>query len=171
MKSFLRIWSALMLIAGVAFLSACSGGSSQVLTIDSPAPDFKLKDLHGQTVSLGSFQGKTVLINFWSTTCPPCVDEMPNFQALFNDWASRKDVALLAIDVGEDPATVKDFIQTNNYTFPVLLDSQYDIAGKYNIKYTPTSLFISPEGKIKMSVIGAFKNKAAIEANLASLKQ
>ena len=78
-------------------------------------------------------------------------------------------VVLLTINIGEDPATVKNFIQTNKYTFPVLLDSQYEVAGKYNVQYIPTSFFIDKDGKIKTDMIGPFKNKAAIEKEMAEL--
>jgi peroxiredoxin len=170
MKSLLRISLALALISGIILLTACAGGNGQVLTINSPAPDFQLKDLDGQSVSLGSFLGKTVLINFWATTCPPCVGEMPHLQDLYNSWVKRNDVVLLTINGGETFETVKKFIQTNQYTFPVLLDSRYEVAAKYNVKYIPNSFFIDKKGNIKISVIGPFKNKAAIEAELASFE-
>ena len=159
------IW-VFILAVGVITLAGCSG-SSQSLYIDSPAPDFKLNDVNWQPVSLSSFQGKTVLINFWATTCPPCVEEMPYLQAIHNNESAKGNLVLLMIDAGEDKTTVKNFIQSNKYTFPVLIDSQYEVAGKYNIQYTPTTILIDKQGKIKFNIVGAFKDQAAIEKQLA----
>jgi peroxiredoxin len=168
MSRFIRIALALILTSGILTLGACSGGTSAQMAIDSPAPDFKLSNLEGQTVSLSSFLGKPVFINFWTTTCGPCVQEMPYLQQIQNDWAS-KGLIVLSINLGEDTDRVENFIRSHNYTFPVLLDSRYEVAGKYNVRYTPTSIFIDTEGKIKADIIGAFKNKASIEKEIESL--
>jgi peroxiredoxin len=168
MRRFIGIILALILATGVLTLVACSSGTSAQIVIDSPAPDFRLKNLEGQTVSLSSFLGKPVFLNFWATTCGPCIEEMPYLQQIQNDWAS-KGLVFLSINIGEDTDRVKHFIQSYQYTFPVLLDSQYEVAGKYNVRYTPTSIFIDTEGKIKTDIIGAFKNKASVEKEIASL--
>ena len=168
MRRFIRIALALILATGILILVACSGRTSAQMVIDSPAPDFKLSNLEGQTVSLSSFLGNPVFINFWTTTCGPCVEEMPYLQQIQNDWAS-KGLIILSIDLGEDTDRVKNFIRSHNYTFPVLLDSQYEVAGKYNVRYTPTSIFIDTEGKIKADIIGAFKNTASIEKEIKTL--
>lgn len=160
----------LILMVGVSSLLACSDGSNTQVTIDSPAPDFKLKDLDGKSVSLSSFLGKSVLLNFWATTCPPCLSEMPYLQEVNKDWQD-KGLVMLAVNNGEDTERVMSFIQGQQYTFPVLLDSQYEVAGKYNVRYLPTSVFISKEGKIKTVIIGAFKNKAALEKEIVNLLQ
>ena len=161
-----KILLTLLLINGVLALGACSTVNSQPLRIDAPAPDFKLKDLSGNTVSLSSFKGQSVFLNFWATTCASCVAEMPHFQSLYDDWSS-KGVVMLLINMGEDNATVQNFVQSNQYTFQVLLDSQLETAAKYSLQFTPTSFFIDQEGKIKLRIIGAFKDKAAIEKQLA----
>jgi thiol-disulfide isomerase/thioredoxin len=107
------------------------------------------------------------VINFWATTCGPCVNEMPVLEE-FSNSLSGTEVVFLSINIGEDISTVKDFIQSNHYTFPVLLDSQYEVAGKYNVRYIPNSYFIDKEGLVKVNLVGPFKNKLAIEKQLAS---
>jgi peroxiredoxin len=148
-------------LAAMAALPACSG-DGQGSNLGVPAPDFALNDLDNQSVSLSSSLGKTVFINFWTTTCPPCVAEMPHFQALSKDWSSRKDVGILTINIGEDAATVRNFMESHQFSFPVLLDSQLKVAEKYRIQYTPTSLVIDKNGVLQQRVIGAFKDKSAI---------
>ena len=83
--------------------------------------------------------------------------------------AATLGVVVLMINVGENIETVTDFIQSNNYTFPVLLDSDYDVAGKYRIQYTPVTFFIDKEGRLRTTVVGAFQNQAAIERKFANL--
>ena len=167
MKKAIGIILVLVLTIGFLGLTSCSS-SSNGLKIDQTAPDFKLNNLEGQSVSLNSFKGKSVFVNFWSSTSSSSVYEMPAFQELYKNWSGRSDIVLLTIDIGEDKTTVKDFIQKNNYTFPVLLDSQYEVSGKYGIQYAPTSILIGKDGKVKLNTIGGFKDVSAIEKQLAN---
>ena len=162
-------WLALVALPAllIVVLSACSGGSSSGIRIDGPVPDFQLADTNGGNVALRSLAGKPVVINFWATTCPPCRDEMPHFQALYPSWSQR--VAFLFVDIGENRGQVVAFLQQLGLTFPALLDSRGEVAGKYGIQYTPTTLFIDKEGKLKTQVVGAFQNQKAVENHLQSL--
>lgn len=93
---------------------------------------------------------------------------MPYFQELHTEWSSGNGVILLTVDLGEPAGIVKDFVRSHGYDFPVLLDSGYEVGQKYGIRYTPTTLLVDKEGKLQLITIGAFKNKAAIEKQLAS---
>jgi peroxiredoxin len=135
--------------------------------INRPAPDFTLKDLDGNGVQLSALLGKTVVMNFWSTTCPPCVAEMPIFQELYAEWSGRSDVVFLSLNLGEDAAKVRSFMQARNFTFPVLLDSNWDAAGLYQIRYTPTTCLVDSQGYLKFAVVGAFKDRAALDKQLS----
>jgi peroxiredoxin len=170
MNRIFRIVVSLVMLIGMVVPAACSTNTQsddQGIVIDSPAPDFSLKDLTGRTVSLSGLKGKVVLINIWTTTCPPCVQELPHFQSLHNDWANRSDVILLTVNLGESQSTVENFMRSNRYTFPVLLDSQFTVAEKYRIRFTPTSLIIDSTGLLKANIIGAFKDKTAIEKQMS----
>lgn len=158
---------ALILMAGTSGLTACSGGS-EGLTIDGPAPSFKLNDLDGQPVSLSNFKGKLIFLNFWNSNASTCVKERKYFQELYDSWSGRNDIVLLTITTGEEQETVKSFMESNKYTFPVLLDTQYEVIGKYDVQYVPTSILIGKDGRIKLNTIGDFKSKEAIEKQLAS---
>ncbi len=171
MNRNIKILIALFITAGILGLTACSSSASvqgQSLNLQNPAPDFVLKDLTGKPIALSSFQGKPVFFNYWATWCPACVNEMPIIQSIYADSAN-KGFVLLTVNAGEDAATVKDFLQKNHYTFPVLLDSQNDVGNKYNIEYIPVSVFVDKDGKLLSRVIGAFANKAALERQLADL--
>lgn len=146
-----------LLAAVLSLLAACSGNNSQ----DSSAPDFTLKNLDGESVSLYSFK-TPVLLNFWATTCPPCLAEMPHFQELYEDWSGRDDVVFLSINLGEGSNTVREYVKRNNYSFPVLLDSGSAVSEKYQIRYIPTTLLVGKDREIKYRVVGPFKNKDSI---------
>ena len=130
--------------------------------IGSVAPDFTLETIDGKSASLQEFQGKTVMLNFWATWCGPCVAEMPHLQEVY-DERSGEGLVLLSIDIGENVSQVKDFIEQRGFTFPVLLDTQAEVAELYCLpQVLPQTLFIDSEGTIKARKVGAFRNKDEI---------
>ena len=149
-------------------MAGCSPSSAQGVEVGNLAPDFQLQNLDGQTVSLGNLQGKPVLINFWATWCPPCRDEMPYIQEIYEEW-SDKGLEVLAINKGESSSTVEEFIQSHTLSFTVLLDTTQDVAQRYNIQYIPTTFFIDKDGIIQDKVIGPFQNKTQIENRLCKI--
>ena len=153
----------------VLLVTGCSDSSEQsVAQLGQPAPDFELQNLEGQTVSLSDFRGKTVLLNFWATWCPPCRGEMPYLQQVHEEW-SDSGVVLLAVDVGESPATVRQFMQDDNLSLPVLLDTRGSVAARYDIPGYPTTFFIDTDGVIQGRIIGPFPSKMAIENCLSQI--
>ena len=138
--------------------------------VDKLAPDFKLQSLDGQTVSLGDFRGKPVLLNFWATWCPPCRAEMPFLQEIYEDkeW-SEKGLVILTIDIGENPSVVKEFMENYDLSFTVLLDTDQDVALEYNIRAIPTTFFIDKDGIIQDIKVGAFSSKTEIEKRLIKI--
>ena len=132
------------------------------------APDFQLPNLDGQVVTLSDLRGKPVLINFWATWCLPCREEMPYLQQIYDEWTG-KGLVLLAIDIGETPDTVKEFMQEYDLSMPVLLDTSQGVAQRYNITGIPTTFLIDTDGIIRAKVIGAFPSAAAIEQELSKI--
>lgn len=133
------------------------------------APDFTLQNIEGKNVNLSDFKGKTVILNFWATWCGPCQYETPFFQAIHNEQ-SGKGVVILAIDIKENPATVKNFANSKGVSFPILLDTEAKVAQKYCLPGAlPITIFINAEGIIKARKIGAFKDLAELESMLNSL--
>ena len=132
------------------------------------APDFQLPNLEGQTISLSDLKGKPVLLNFWATWCGPCVSEMPYLQEIYDEW-SGKGLVLLTINGGESSSKVSKFMQNQNLSLPVLLDTKQDVFRRYNIMGIPTTFFIDKDGIIQEKVIGAFPNKAEIEKRLSKI--
>ncbi len=116
-----------------------------------PAPDFTLKNLDGEEVSLSDYRGKIVLVNFWATWCGYCDMEMPDLQKLDDE---NEDLVVLAVDVMEDKNTVEKYIKDGGYTFDVVLDEDGNISQTYLVSGYPTSYFIDPEGILLGGVPG-----------------
>ena len=161
LKVVLPIILTLMLL-----VTGCSAPS--VARVGEPAPDFRLENLDGQSISLSDFRGKPILLNFWATWCPPCVAEMPYLQQVYEEW-SGKGLVVLAVNIGENPTEVKRFLQAHDLSLPVLLDTEENTAEKYNITGIPASFFIDSDGIIQQKIIGAFPNKGAIETHLIKI--
>jgi len=145
-----------------------AGCSSQASPGGELAPDFQLPNLEGQSISLSGFRGEPVLVNFWASWCSPCIYEMPFIQEVFEEW-SGQGLVVLAINQGESLSTAKDFMQSNNYSFPVLLDISQDVALEYNVWGIPTTFFIDKDGIIQAIKIGPFSSKAEIEMGLSEI--
>lgn len=150
----------LMILATGILATGCS--TVEAPEIGKAAPSFQLTDIDGQTVSLSDFQGKPVLLNFWATWCGPCHLEIPYIQEVY-DEQSEPGLVILAINLRESLAKVKEFVQDYNLSFPVLLDLEGMVAEKYNILPIPTTYFIDSDGIIRDIQIGAFRSVADIE--------
>ncbi|EOD00269.1 peroxiredoxin family protein [Caldisalinibacter kiritimatiensis] len=117
------------------------------------APNFTLKNIDGEDVSLDDYKGKIVLLNFWTTTCPYCTGEMPDMNDIYLE-NKDKDFVILAVNVGEQQLKVKKFIQDKGYDFEVLLDKDADVAIKYLVRGIPVSYFIDEEGVVVKRRVG-----------------
>jgi len=126
----------------------------QVLDQRTVARDFTLPLLNGGDATLSSYRGKVVILNFWATWCPPCRTEMPSMEVLYQRFKNQ-GLEILAVDLGEDAATVRQFIQSNGYTFPVLLDRNNRVSNNYGIEAIPTSYILDREGRIIARIIGS----------------
>jgi peroxiredoxin len=166
------ILSLVIILAAVLGVASCSVSSvtGEALVEGSPAPNFTLRNLGGQEVSLADFHGKPVLLNFWATWCGPCRQEMPFLQEVAEDseWTER-GLVVLAVNLGESAATVQGFLEDNGLTFTVLLDNTREVGAQYNTRYIPTTYFIDKDGIIRSIKIGAFAGKSDIDRSIISM--
>ena len=158
-----RILTATVVVLTLVLLTV--GCSSPAPQVGKQAPDFQLPNLEGQPSSLSDFQGNPVFLNFWAVRCPPCRFEIPFIQGIFKEQSDTGQV-IMAINIGEAPSTVKDFLQSGNYSFPVLLDTTQEIALEYNIRAIPTTFLIDKDGIIQEIKVGAFSNMIEIKKSL-----
>ncbi|MFN8543107.1 MAG: TlpA disulfide reductase family protein [Candidatus Binatia bacterium] len=139
--------AALGLLAAVAFVGVRQRSNDL-------AADFVLPDLKGQAVRLSALRGKVVLVNVWTTWCPPCREEMPSMERLFQKMAGR-DFQLLAVSEDEgEPATVEEFVRTMQVSFPVLLDPEHQVGDRYGVWGYPETFIVDRAGRLAERVIG-----------------
>ncbi|MFO8055886.1 MAG: TlpA disulfide reductase family protein [bacterium] len=122
---------------------------------NAKAPDFTLDSLRGETYTLSGLQGKVVLVNFWSSTCKPCLLEMPSFNKLYKKMED-KPFEILAVTA--DPRSMAENAVEDrdlDLLFPVLLDPEGKTAQKYEAYNMPTTYIIAPDGTIDNKVLGA----------------
>lgn len=139
LRRLLIITPALLLIPGL-LIAGCSSDpqSPSIATIGKPAPDFTLQNLDGESVSFSDLRGSPVMINFWNTGCPPCRNEMPYLQEVYEENRDT-GLVLLTINIGQSVSTVEDFLEENNLALPVLLDSDGDVTQRYGMPGIPTT--------------------------------
>jgi peroxiredoxin len=130
--------------------------------VGHPAPDFTLRNLQGNLEGLVDHKDKVVILNFWATWCAPCLEEMPAFEKLYRRYRSQGATVLaVSLDKG-DISKVKGFVDTNNLTFPILIDSDGTAEKLYPSFTIPFTYVIDKEGRVAARVDGA-KNWASSE--------
>lgn len=120
------------------------------------APDFTVLDKDGNTVKLSDFRGKPVVLNFWATWCPPCKQELPDFNQAAETY--KDEIVFLMVNLTDGQRdtvdSVKVFVADNGYTFPVYFDTAYSAASAYRIESIPTTYFINAKGEAVNYKIG-----------------
>ncbi|MBT6144625.1 MAG: TlpA family protein disulfide reductase, partial [Gemmatimonadetes bacterium] len=115
------------------------------------APGFGVVDAKGDSLRLGDFRGRYVLLDFWFTTCPPCLDELPRIRALQRKYADRFVVVGISIDRDRD--RFSRFLQREEIDWPQVLDV-LDNAGAvqaiYQAPYYPSYWLVNPDGEIAL---------------------
>ena len=124
------------------------------MEVGQPVPDFTLETLGGELVSLSSFRGQVVVLNFWATWCTPCREEMTEFQALWEEHDPQGNLMLLAVNLQESTDSVAAFVDEFGLTFPIALDSDGDVLDKYGLPGLPGTFFIDEAGILQARVLG-----------------
>lgn len=121
---------------------------------NKPAPDFLLPDLQGQVVRLSQLKGKVVLLNIWTTWCPPCRKEMPTMETLYRRLKGGDFVLLAASQDVDGQSTVLPYLQEGGLTFPVLLDVRGEVGKKYGVTGYPETFIIDRQSNVVYHHIG-----------------
>lgn len=118
------------------------------------APDFNLKDINGEQVSLSSFKGKVVLLNFWATWCPPCKEELPALNRL-QQALKNKGFVVIAVSTDRSASDAREFIRKNPANFIIALDSNLDVSKNlYKVFMIPSTFLIDKRGIIVKRYFG-----------------
>lgn len=112
------------------------------------APDFHLTTLEGEAVSLSDYKGQVIAVNLWATWCPPCRAELPGMNAVYDAYKDD-GLVMLAVNGREKESLVAEFIESEGFTFPVLLDPEGQVMGIYSVYSFPTTFIIDRDGVIQ----------------------
>jgi cytochrome c biogenesis protein CcmG/thiol:disulfide interchange protein DsbE len=138
----------------VGLIAKDKKSGEKIITKGDKAPEFRLPDMNGQIVNLSDLRGKVVIIHFWATWCPPCVEEIPTLSYL-NEQLAGTDFAMLAISVDEDGVHgVAPFLKEKGLNLPVLLDPDRAIAMRYGTFKFPETYILDRTGIVRHKIIG-----------------
>ncbi len=120
----------------------------------APAPGFELADLEGNRHRLADFAGQVVVLNFWATWCPPCVDEMPSLQQLA-DRLGPEGLTVVAVSVDERYADIEPFVEQHRLRFLVLHDLGKRVSRRYAVLQFPETWIVGRDGRLAAHIVGA----------------
>jgi peroxiredoxin len=161
MKKFAIPLIGLALLAGLAY----------VLLAKQAAPALTFSTLKGEKIALESLRGKVVLVNFWATSCPGCVREMPELVRTYEAYRGR-GFEIVAVAMSYDPPNyVLTYANTHRLPFPVALDIDGAAARAFgDVRLTPTAFLIGKDGTVMQQTLGELdfaKLRATLDAQLA----
>lgn len=134
-----------------------------LFALGAAAQEFTLQDLQGKTHHLADYRGKWVLVNFWATWCPPCLDEIPELISLHN---AHKDKDLLVIGIAMDSGSLKkvtDFVELHGMSYPVVMGDRKITAQIGSVDVLPVSYLYNPKGE-QVSYQAGELTRASVEA-------
>lgn len=143
------------------------------LKVKTPfTPDFTVLDGNGEEVSISEYRGKKVIVNFWASWCPPCIREMPEFQALHNEL-DEEETILLAINLTDGQRETKtladNFLAENNLNLNVLYDTVGNAFYEFGVTSIPQTFFLDEEGTVQYSILG-MTDKVTLDAVLERME-
>ena len=135
--------------------STSQEGQEESSTIQ--APNVTILDAAGKEVQLHSLVGKPIILNFWASWCPPCKQEMPDFEAAYKEYGSEIQFMMVNMTDGgrETISSAKEYIASQGYSFPVYFDTKQEAAIEYGVSAIPTTYFINAQGNIIAYAAGA----------------
>lgn len=140
------------LLVAVILTVAC-GEKSPAPVIGQPIPDFELPDLQGNAFRLSEHRGKVVLINFWASWCPPCVEEMPSLEKLHRAL-DGKGLEIVGVSVDESLEDIEKFRSELNLSFTFLHDKGARVSHSYQTFKYPETYVVGGDGNLKWKIIG-----------------
>ncbi len=145
-----KILVLVLCMGGVFLLSQCGKEKESPAGL---APDFTLKTLDGQEITLSQLKGKVVLLDFWATWCGPCRESIPHLIQLYNHYREN-GFELIGMDVDKgDVETVRKFIKSMDIPYPVVVAPD-DVVRSYRVNSIPVTILIDKEGNIRETIPG-----------------
>jgi len=140
--------------------------TTDIMDVSYPAHQFVTKTLDGETVRLSDYLGKKVIVNFWTTWCPPCQEEIPELQKFYEESMNHEDIVLIGLNITNEDLgldVIGEFKEYYGITYPILLDETGEITNSYDILTIPTTYIIDEKGNIEKEILGPLTNEMLIE--------
>ena len=144
---------ALLLILGGAAIVALRLRQPRPVDVGDRAPDFTLPALTRGSLSLHGFSRQVVVLNFWATWCPPCVEETPGLEK-FAEQMRLQGVTVMGVSVDQDGQALQTFAAEQHLSFPILRDPDRSIAHRYGTFQFPETYIIDQDGRVAEKLIG-----------------
>ncbi len=141
------------LVTVTAFLTGCQRPQRPVV-VGEPAPDFTLPSLAQDSIALSDYRRQVVILNFWATWCPPCVEETPSLEK-FSAEMRKLHVAVIGVSVDQDEAALKKFAADYHLSFPIARDPNQALASRYGTSIFPETYILDRNGRVAEKIIGA----------------
>ena len=130
----------------------------EVAVEQQPAPGFAKSDLNGSMVSLSELRGKVVMLDFWSSWCPPCRQEAPALARVYREYEGR-NVEFVGVAIWDDPGDVGRYAQEFDLPYPNVLDEKGQIAINYGVSGIPEKFFIDARGTLVRKFVGPMESE------------
>ena len=155
-------------IGFVALLGALLGYLWLAPAGQPPASQANFEDIQGNKFTLEQLRGKPVIVNFWATECPGCVNEIPLLVSMYKKY-STQELVIIGVAMGYDPESqVREMVRQKNMNYPIVLDSNDNLLKAFNVKVTPTTIFIGKDGKVYKRKLGEMSH-TELETTIKSL--
>lgn len=145
-------------------------GESMAPHVGFRAPEFELPTPQGKQISLSELRGQAVIINLWASWCPPCREEMPALQEVYESYHDQ-GLEILAVNATnqDDLTAAVEFSNQLGLAFPILLDSDGEVSRLYRLQSLPTTYFIGRDGFIRDVVVGGPMAEALLRVRVERL--
>ena len=141
-------------ILSVVAVLVLAGIAAFMLTQKPAAPQANFVTLSGEKIALDSLRGKVVLVNFWATSCPGCIHEMPDLVKTHQKFAARGFETIAVAMSYDPPEYVRQFSERNGLPFKVAIDTDGSAAQAFGARVTPTTFIIDKRGQIVQRIVG-----------------
>jgi peroxiredoxin len=151
-SNLLKVLLFALIVAGALFF-ALRQRPTQPIAIGGRAPDFTLPTLSSRPIALHDLRKRVVVLNFWATWCPPCVEETPSLEK-FTEQVREQGVIVIGVSVDQDSAALQKFVNQARLSFPIARDPYQSVAARYGTYKFPETYIIDRDGRVAEKVIG-----------------